>query len=295
MGRRTKRACGAVLLCCFWSVETSAAHPLPRKNKHVDPAILLSTPPGDIPAVAFASQLNQNWKDDDATMADDQQTRNEEEEEQNNLLQRDPRAMKDVLQSNDDTFVVQQQPQEFCQGMYMTMFMDGFHWSLLFTKPPSLQCLNYFVQSWRLENAAKFKGACWFTFLLAILVEGLSSARSVVVRSFSAALPRQHAILTLIYAVQSLLGYVLMLVTMSFSIELFLSVIAGLMVGNLLFIKYEKNEDDDYKEDGSSQRSPRHSEHQVGGDYHPETSPLLANTNNNTATAASANLRRRGG
>lgn len=124
---------------------------------------------------------------------------------------------------------------EFCRGVYMTMFMDGFHWTLL--KRPSPQCLNYFVRSWRLENASKFKGAMLFTFLLAVLVEALSAMRGSIVRNMKR---QQHVVLTVIYGIQALLGYILMLVTMSFSIELVLSLILGLMMGNLFFMKYEK-------------------------------------------------------
>ena len=83
----------------------------------------------------------------------------------------DNRVIKDELESDDDAFVFvaskNMPPEDFCKGMYMTMFMDGFHWSLLFR--PSPQCLNYFVQSWRLENASKFRGAMLFTFLLTLV------------------------------------------------------------------------------------------------------------------------------
>ena len=101
------------------------------------------------------------------------------------------RAARDVLAGNDDAFLAKQattrqqdgdgDDADFCRGMYMTMFMDGFRWTL-FLKHPSPQCLNYFVKSWRLEDPAKFRGAVLYTFLLAILVEGLSSARGAVVR-----------------------------------------------------------------------------------------------------------------
>ena len=202
------------------------------------------------------------------------------------------RAMKDVLAGDDDGFaaMAQQQQQEFCQGMYMTMFMDGFRWTLLLSKP-SPQCLSYFVQSWRLENAAKFKGAMLFTFLLAILLEGLSSARGVLVRSSS--LPifgnhrrRQHLLMTLIYAIQALLGYILMLVTMSFSMELFLSVIVGLMVGNLLFIRYNEVPNAHRQR---ARRDVNRNSTTASGEAGAESSPLLT-----VAGTDNANLRRRG-
>ena len=235
------------------------------------------------------------------------------------------RAMKDVLQSNDDGFdgnhhhqQQQQQDQQpapttttattpFCQGMYMTMFMDGFHWSMFLRRPPAPQCLNYFVQSWRLDNASQFQGAMLFTFLLAILVEGLSSARSVLVRRSNipnntrAAYQHQHALLTAIYALQTLLGYILMLVTMSFSVELFLSVVVGLMVGNLLFIRYNSSTtntgNNNHNSDSSSRNNANTSRADQTGidnddddDDNLESRPLLGSASENTI----ANLRRRG-
>ena len=85
-----------------------------------------------------------------------------------------------------------------------------------------------------------------------------------------------------------------MLVTMSFSIELFLSVVAGLMVGNLLFITYSRKDNEvTQQQRRRSQRSSRNlaSNGSGGGadDANPETSPLLAST-----AGATANLRRRG-
>jgi len=141
----------------------------------------------------------------------------------------------DADKLDDSVQRVMQDMPEFCEGMYMTMFMDGFHWTLL--KRPSPQCLNYFVRSWRLEDAGKFKGAMLFTFLLAVLVEALSAVRGTVVRNMKR---QQKVLLTVIYAVQALLGYILMLVTMSFSVELVVSVISGLMIGNLLFMRYDE-------------------------------------------------------
>jgi hypothetical protein len=215
---------------------------------------------------------------------------------------------------------------EFCHGMYMTMFMDGFHWSILFRRlSSSPHCLNYFVRSWKLENASQFRGAMIFTFLLAILVEALSSARTFVLSYFSSksnlesSAPRrqnqsvernhgrqqrnrlQHVLLTGIYGLQAILGYALMIITMSFSVELLLSVVAGLMMGNLLFIRYESSSSRN-RASGRSSNNPRNATTPESNQTNrrnesiysnrPEVRPLLS-SGSSGGTMGSTNLRRR--
>jgi Ctr copper transporter family len=148
---------------------------------------------------------------------------------------------------------------EFCQGMYMTMFMDGFHWTMLLPRGrPSSQCLNYFLANWKLGNPSQFRGAMLFSFLLALLLEGLSVARTACIRYFvTLELDRlsrtsesrwngflQHLCLTIIYGLHALLGYLLMFIVMSYSVELVASVIVGLIVGNRLWMPYSLEDDD---------------------------------------------------
>jgi len=122
-------------------------------------------------------------------------------------------------------------PDAFCKGMPMAMFMDGFHFSL----GHQSKCLVYLVNPWFLSDAGKFKGAMVFSFLLALCLEGLSAIRRGIYRSMG----KSRVLLTIIYALQGLLGYVIMFLAMSFSIELILSVVFGLAFGNLLFFRYE--------------------------------------------------------
>ena len=118
------------------------------------------------------------------------------------------------------------------------MFMDGFHWSTVWRKGATAPaCLNYFVASWKLENASAFFGACFFSFLLAILLESFVAARSFALhRMPRAILP---AVSTVLYTLQALLGYILMIVTMTFSIELIGSLVFGLIVGNFVFSSHD--------------------------------------------------------
>ena len=161
--------------------------------------------------------------------------------------------------------------QPFCKGMPMTMFMDGFHWSLLHAHKRSNKdhddddddnvvtpsCLSYFVHSWLLADKSSFHGAMLFSFLLAFMAEGLAKTRHVVVQTL---LPHSSSsnnnnnnkqrrrllratILTLLYGLQAMLGYILMFVAMTFSIELLLSLVAGLMTGNALFLRLGRSDD----------------------------------------------------
>jgi hypothetical protein len=139
----------------------------------------------------------------------------------------------------------------FCTGMYMTVFMDGFRWSLgakdsshthgnSTALPP---CLAYFVRSWKLSVSGKFRGAMLFSFLMALLTEGLAASRFVLIDWLRYPVLQRHrkAALTAVYALQSWLGTLIMLVAMMYSIEMLLSVIAGLMLGNFLFVRDHKN------------------------------------------------------
>lgn len=120
----------------------------------------------------------------------------------------------------------------FCTGMMpMSMFMDGFR-----TARPENSCLMYFVKDWVLDTEEAFQGAMVFSFLLALSLEALSAVRGIVKQHV---VHHTHLIVTLIYAVQGFLGYIVMFLAMTYSIELLLSTIAGICIGNLLFFRYE--------------------------------------------------------
>ena len=125
---------------------------------------------------------------------------------------------------------------EFCQGMPMSMFMDGFHRSI--HRHDKQRCLIYLVSGWVLDDEDKFKGAVVYSFLLAILMESLSAIRGAASHYVRSPVPR-FICLTLIYALQALLGYLLMFLAMTFSVEILLAALVGLCVGNLAFFRYE--------------------------------------------------------
>lgn len=127
------------------------------------------------------------------------------------------------------------------------MYMEGFKFTLDEDQP----CLNLFFHDWTLDTRAKFYFAVIGCFGLAIFVEGLSAFRYRIVRSVKQAHRRQgeqqqsstqalRLVVALCHGMQGLVGYLLMLAVMTFSVELFLSVVLGLAVGYAVFFQYEE-------------------------------------------------------
>lgn len=123
----------------------------------------------------------------------------------------------------------------FCVGMPMVMAMGGFQWSLGKTKGKP-DCLNYFVPAWKLDDSGRFWGAMVYSFLLGIMTEGITNFQ-IWMRPHLGKGRLRKIIMPLLYATQQWLGYIVMMVTMSYSFELFASVLVGLMVGRLLFLQ----------------------------------------------------------
>jgi Ctr copper transporter family len=187
------------------------------------------------------------------------------------------------------TDMTDQNGASFCDNsMTMSMFVDGFHSSLLSvtssassstddagsdspesstsstsssssSPAPLPSCLSYLSPTFELSSPGRFALAMLASFLMAVSLEALTALKCRVVfsrktrRGRSSAdegaqpsgiasddVPRfgprqRRALMTLIYALQGLLGFLIMLVTMAYSVELLASVVAGLMVGNAAF------------------------------------------------------------
>lgn len=133
---------------------------------------------------------------------------------------------------------------KFCGGMMMmqmnerhkmggmAMYMDGFRSS--FAHPSQTPCINILFPSWTLDSRGKFIGAMAGVILLAIFTEAVSSFRLRVHGKMNPGLTRK-LITILLHGLQAFLGYILMMITMTFSIELLLCVCLGLGVGYFLF------------------------------------------------------------
>lgn len=112
----------------------------------------------------------------------------------------------------------------------MIMYMDGFRFSLLGKNNP---CLNLYFPGWTLDTRSKFWWAMMGVVLLGIITEGVSKLRSLSSKRLSGFLKR--VTITVLHGIQALVGYILMLATMTFSIELLTCVIVGLGLGFALF------------------------------------------------------------
>ena len=110
-------------------------------------------------------------------------------------------------------------------------YMDGFRFAMAGNQP----CLNLYFPSWTLDTRTKFVGCLVLVFLLSFATEGISKFRHTLssrpaVREQQSRRTRQIQISAL-HGVQALLGYVVMLATMTFSVEILISVVLGLSCG----------------------------------------------------------------
>ncbi len=130
----------------------------------------------------------------------------------------------------------------FCHGSGMTMYMDGFHFSLFNENQP---CLNLWFASWKLDNVGKFVLAMLGVFLLGVGTEGMGAIRRKVSASrhtspTSSSISRRRRMFYVwaqrgLYGVQGTLGYFLMLAVMTYSTELLISCLFGVTIGYTLF------------------------------------------------------------
>jgi hypothetical protein len=122
---------------------------------------------------------------------------------------------------------------DFCWGAGTDMFMDGFT-SIIQEKDGSTACLNLFFKEWTLDTKTKYAFGCIGVFLLGILVELLSSIRRTLYKSLRAGHVR-NVMLMFLHCSQVCLGYFLMLAAMTYNVEIFCMVLAGVGVGHGLF------------------------------------------------------------
>jgi copper transporter 1 len=116
-------------------------------------------------------------------------------------------------------------------GGGMIMYMDGFRFSLQGGQP----CLNLYLESWTLDTRSKFLVAMACVALLGIATEYISKLRSRLCSKRPSRFRNYRLTIAVLHGLQALVGYILMLATMTFSVELFSSVILGLGIGYSLF------------------------------------------------------------
>eukprot|EP00457_Paulinella_chromatophora_P001413 gb/GEZN01001415.1/.p1 GENE.gb/GEZN01001415.1/~~gb/GEZN01001415.1/.p1 ORF type:complete len:840 (+),score=88.51 gb/GEZN01001415.1/:53-2572(+) len=126
------------------------------------------------------------------------------------------------------------QQTDFCTGTGVDMLMDGFTWA---SASNSTLCINLLFTSWTLDSKAKFTIACFGLIFLAVVIEMFSSFRLILFRHPRVAKlnPTAQRVLNAgVHGVHACLGYFLMLGAMTYSGELFLSLLLGLCLGYFL-------------------------------------------------------------
>eukprot|EP00980_Cylindrotheca_fusiformis_P004627 scaffold990_cov108-Cylindrotheca_fusiformis.AAC.4 len=153
----------------------------------------------------------------------------------------------------------------FCTGsMGMVMYMDGFRWSL----KEGASCLNLYFPGWTLDTKGKVVGAMFGVLFLAMFTEAISKFRhtlSTKARNVSTSQKERKKLAvaqTLLHGLHAFVGYIVMLATMTFSLELLICVVLGLTFGYVIFggEKYNHistNPCCAFLEDEAQERGPR--------------------------------------
>ena len=129
------------------------------------------------------------------------------------------------------------------------MYMSGFA-SVSLSMRGTTECVNLLFPDWILDSPWKLLVGCLGTVFFAMLLQVIVRVRTDVLRGrcktwplLGAALLDSMPILfrrllsTFLLACQLCLGYLLMLVTMTYNAELFCSVVVGLVIGHAVFAK----------------------------------------------------------
>jgi hypothetical protein len=121
----------------------------------------------------------------------------------------------------------------FCSGHGSIMYMDGFHFSLFTAASEEQPCLNLFFPTWTLDTPIKFVfGGICVPLVMGYVTEAfmLGIAR----KGTNTTTPFQKSVL---HVLQSLLGFVDMVLFMSLSCEIIASLMLGFWLG---FFSYHR-------------------------------------------------------
>lgn len=128
----------------------------------------------------------------------------------------------------------------YCSGALTDMHMLGFVWT-----GADNPCLIFFFRGFELTSATKFWGAAAITVVMGAIAEFLVALRrwesrlALPPRAPGARCNRRRTVRNgmrlVLYAVTRTIGYMVMLVTMTYSYELFIAVVVGLTLGHAIF------------------------------------------------------------
>jgi len=122
----------------------------------------------------------------------------------------------------------------FCNGQGTDMYMQGFTASGN-TKDA---CVILLFKSWVLDTRIKFAVGCVGVIILGIAIEGLLclrreiQSRKILLRIRGVA---RRASIVFLFTLNISSGYLAMLVAMTYSVELFICMVVGLVVGHAIF------------------------------------------------------------
>jgi hypothetical protein len=119
--------------------------------------------------------------------------------------------------------------------LFYYRIMEGFQWTL---KGES-NCINLYFPGWTLDSAGKVVAAMIGVILLAIGTEAISKLRNNLSKKSRTAgvaeRKKLSMIQTTLHGFHAFTGYILMLATMTYSLELLFCVILGLVIGYATF------------------------------------------------------------
>lgn len=133
-----------------------------------------------------------------------------------------------VIPSANFSFDLTPPDTPYCYGG-TSMYMDGFHWV------HSTTCVIYLFPEWILSSRAKLAFASVGTIVFGALLEFAIFQRRRVMTSMQQGGYRRLGASALFYGAQLSMGYMLMLVVMTYSGVLFLCTILGIVSGHVLF------------------------------------------------------------
>jgi hypothetical protein len=150
-----------------------------------------------------------------------------------------------------------------------------------------LPCINILSPSYTIETIAQFYTVCFLVFLLSMATEGITKLRYTYIRHVITSGRSRHSpyhrqqqqqrhhrcvschnmkckrnhfyhyhrcMIPLLHGIQACMGYLLMLMVMTYSIELFICVILGMMIGYYIF--FVASYDNTMNDEDSIHRSP---------------------------------------